>query len=413
MTETAAGSIDRLATEAVLGSSSRRTVARQAIRRQAATVGIWPASIFPLYRARGSGDINGLTVPAINVRGLSYDFIRAVIRAAQGRQVGTFIIEIARSEMEYTEQRPDDLVIAGLAAALREGYHGPLFFQGDHYQVNPKREVDDEIRALEQLVDESLAAGFYNLDIDASTTVDLTQQDYPAQQARNVELTAQLTTYIRRHQPIPANIGGEIGEIGGQVSTVDDLRAFMTGYRAAIPAAEGVTKIAVQTGTRHGGRPDPTGHPTAMTVDFTALAELSRVARTEFGLAGVVQHGASTLPLDLFDRFPDAGAVEIHLSTEFQNLIFDHASFPADLRTAIDDFCFTQFGQDRTVGETDAQFLYRQRKRAWGTFKQRLIELPKERTEPIGQTVEAFVTSIFERLRVVDSRPVVDRLVTR
>src|SRR3989339_338079 len=36
-----------------------------------------PASIFDIYKARGEGNIKGFTVPAINVRGLSYDFARA------------------------------------------------------------------------------------------------------------------------------------------------------------------------------------------------------------------------------------------------------------------------------------------------------------------------------------------------
>ncbi|MBI4090286.1 MAG: class II fructose-bisphosphate aldolase [Candidatus Kerfeldbacteria bacterium] len=405
--------IDELVAGALLGAAGRRVEARHAIRRQAAAAGIWPASILPFYRARAAGTGDRLTVPAINVRGLSYDFIRAVIRAAQARQVGAFILEIARSEMAYTDQRPDDLVVIGLASALREGYRGPLFFQGDHYQVKPERGIDGEVRTLEQLVDESMAAGFYNLDVDASTTVDLTQPDPRRQQAQNVALTARLTSYIRRHQPVPVNIGGEIGEIGGQVSTVSDLRAFMEAYRALIPADDGISKVAVQTGTRHGGRPDAAGRPSAMSVDFAAVAELTRVARSEFGLAGVVQHGASTLPLDTFDRFPDAGTAEIHLSTEFQNLIFEHEQFPAELRLGIDQYCFEHFGRERTVGETDAQFLYRHRKHAWGPFKRQLIDVPAAVRSRIGQSLEDFVASLFERLRVVETRPVVDRLVKR
>jgi len=35
----------------------------------------------------------------------------------------------------------------------------------------------------------------------------------------------------------------------------------------------------------------------------------------KYGMAGAVQHGASTLPAELFDRFPKLGACEIHLAT--------------------------------------------------------------------------------------------------
>ncbi|MBI4426400.1 MAG: class II fructose-bisphosphate aldolase [Candidatus Kerfeldbacteria bacterium] len=405
--------LDDVVNQALFGSATERAAARRSIRTQAADAGVWPASIWSLYRARAAGVIDGFTVPAMNVRGLSYDLIRAVIRASQHHQVGAFIIEIARSEISYTGQRPDDVVVAGLAAALRERYRGPLFFQGDHYQVNVAAGIDEEIRRIESLIDESFLAGFYNLDIDASTTVDLTMADPAEQQARNVELTVHLTKYIRRYQPVKCTIGGEIGKIGGRVSRRDDLRAFMTGYRRTVALEEGISKVAVQTGTRHGGVPDRSGRPTAMTVDFTALADLSRVARSEFGLAGVVQHGASTLPLELFGRFSDAGTAEIHLSTEFQNIIFDHPAFPAELRSAIDSYCFEQFGQERVVGQTDAQFLYTQRKRAWGPFRQQLAKLPGPIKQALGQALEAWVTSLFERLRVLDTRAVVDRYVTR
>jgi len=45
-------------------------------------------------------------------------------------------------------------------------------------------------------------------------------------------------------------------------------------------------------------------------------------------MGGAVQHGASTLPDDMFDLFPKKGTMEVHLATGFQNIIFDSASFP-------------------------------------------------------------------------------------
>ena len=65
------------------------------------------------------------------------------------------------------------------------------------------------------------------------------------------------------------------------------------------------------------------------------LDRLSRVAREEYGLAGCVQHGASTLPEALFDRFPQVETAEIHLATGFQNLLYEHGAFPRDLRAEI------------------------------------------------------------------------------
>ena len=120
-------------------------------------------------------------MPAINVRAMAYDTARAVVRAAKKLDAGAFILEIARSEIGYTEQRPHEYAAVVLAAALREGFRGPIFIQGDHVQTNAKKynspERDKELAALRALIEEEIAAGFFNVDIDTSTLVDLEQAD--------------------------------------------------------------------------------------------------------------------------------------------------------------------------------------------------------------------------------------------
>src|SRR5204862_4229166 len=102
--------------------------------------------------ARGRGRTGGFTVPAIDVRAMGYDTARAVIRSAQSLNAGAFIFEIARSEIGYTEQRPHEYAAVLFAAALREGFTGPLFIQGDHVQTNAKKynspERDKELDTL-------------------------------------------------------------------------------------------------------------------------------------------------------------------------------------------------------------------------------------------------------------------------
>ena len=105
--------------------------------------GCRPASIHELYIARGRGECGGFTVPAINVRMLAYDTARAVFRAARAGDAGAIILEIARSEIAYTEQRPAEYVAVMIGAALREGHTLPLFIQGDHCQVNAKKYATD------------------------------------------------------------------------------------------------------------------------------------------------------------------------------------------------------------------------------------------------------------------------------
>ena len=73
-------------------------------------------------------------------------------------------------------------------------------------------------------------------------------------------------------------------------------------------------KVSVQTGTSHGGVPLPDGGVAEVKLDFEVLRELGEVARS-YGAAGAVQHGASTLPDELFHRFPAVETAEIHLAT--------------------------------------------------------------------------------------------------
>src|SRR2546425_2304877 len=180
----------------------------------------------------------------MNIRVLSYDSARAVFRAAKRLDVGALICEIARSEIGYTEQRPAEYVAVMTAAALREGFTGPLFIQGDHVQVNAKKYAVDpetELQAIRTLIEEELHAGFYNIDVDTSTLVDLSQATLDAQQRVNYERAADLTKFIRDREPegVTVSVGAEIGEVGGKNSDVHELQAFMDGYVRTLARLEG------------------------------------------------------------------------------------------------------------------------------------------------------------------------------
>jgi len=402
--------LDILVNAARFGSPAERDQARSLVRQQAEASGIHLASIRSLYSAIAAGRVDGFTVPAMNVRGMSYELCRAIFRSARRNDVGAFVIEIARSEMGYTDQRPDELAVVALAAALREGYRGPVFLQGDHYQIQPNASagIEGEMTAIRALIDESLRAGFYNLDIDASKTVDLSRSTPEEQQAVNGSTTASLTRYIREHQPLEVAVGGEIGEIGASsVSTPDDLRGFMTVFGREIGPVAGLGKVAVQTGTSHGGTPNPDGSVAEANVDFNAIMKLTKISR-EYGLAGVVQHGASTLPADAFWRFPEAGCLEIHLSTEFQNIIWQHPAMPKALLGEMETFVRERFTDDRKPGMTDAQFLYKNRKRVWGPYKRRLSELPEDVRNTVSAGLEEKVDSLFLQLGVANTRSTVE-----
>ncbi len=402
--------IDNLVAGAVFESDPEaRQGFRREIRERAARQSVYPASIQGLYEAAGQGLYHGITVPAINIRGLTYAVARAVFRAAMKDNVGAFIFEIARSEIGYTDQRPDEYAVCILAAAIKEGYRGPVFIQGDHFQVNRSKyaaDPDKELQAIEALIREAVAAGFLNIDIDASTVVDLDRGTLVEQQEKNSQITADMTRFIRRLEPegVTISVGGEIGEIGKGNSTVEDLQAFMTGYLDRLGVGVmGISKISVQTGTSHGGVVLPDGSIAEVSLDFETLKELSRVAREKYGMGGAVQHGASTLPDDAFDMFPRADALEVHLATGFQNIIYDSPHFPPGLLTDIYDHLGRKYAEEKKEGQTDEQFNYKTRKKAFGDFKKEIWNIPEENLEAIGRELENRFSLLFHKLNVVET----------
>jgi hypothetical protein len=410
--------IDELIQTAVFSSdSAARGEARRQIHLLARQEGAISSSILPLYNAVARGEVGGFTVPAFNIRGLTYDLARALFRSALAHDVGAFVFEIARSEIGYTEQRPAEYAACVLAAAIKEGYEGPVFIQGDHFQASAKKWATAEgqaaeMKALESLIDEAMAAEFYNIDIDTSTLVDLSLPTRDEQQRANYEGTAHLARYIRERQPkgIEISIGGEIGEVGKYNTTPDELRAYMDGLdRLLGEHIRGISKISVQTGTSHGGVPLPDGTIAQAKIDFNVLRETTRIGRTEYGIAGAVQHGASTLPESVFNRFPEAEAVEIHLATGFQNMILDSPAFPAPLKSEIATWCHQNCTEERTSGESEEQFIYKTRKKAFGPFKRRMWEMDEAAKRQIVSEIEAKFAFLMEKLAVYGTRGVVNQ----
>jgi fructose-bisphosphate aldolase class II len=418
-----AGGVDRLVRAAVFSADEDvRDTARWLLLHAGRAVGIAPASIHELYMARGRGEVTGFTVPAMNIRAAAYDSARAMFAAARDLKVGALICEIARSEIGYTDQRPAEYVAVMLAAAIKEGWTGPLFIQGDHFQVNAKKykaDPEPELRAVKDIIREGLHAGFYNIDIDTSTLVDLSQEGLDAQQALNSRLSAELTAYVRHYEPagITVSIGGEIGEVGTENSTPEELRAYMDGYNRALRAVSGkegrpvagLSKISVQSGTTHGGTVLPDGSIADVAIDFETLRTLSDIARREYGMSGAVQHGASTLPQTAFGNFPKVETAEIHLATNFQNILYDH--LPAELRDRMYEHCRQSFPDERKPSDTEEQFIYKARKKALGAFKRELWDLPDADRERIRGVLNETFSFLFRQLAVENTMEMAQKYV--
>ena len=417
--------IDRLVRTATFSEGDLQASARWLIRSIAESLDAYPASINDVYLAAGDGAYQNITTPAINVRTLTYDVARTIFRAAKDTHSASFIFEIARSEMGYSAQRPADYAAAVLAAAIKEEYRGPVFIQGDHFQASAKAFAADpakEINAVKDLATEAMDAGFFNIDIDASTLVDIDEEDLAVQQRNNYEQTAEILEHIRAHQPygLDVSVGAEIGEVGKRNSTVEDFNAFMGGFEAELKRRSagtghrltGISKISVQTGTSHGGTVLPDGSIKEVSVDFDVLAAISKEGRRRYHIGGAVQHGASTLAEEAFSKFAEANAIEVHLATAFQNAILDSEHFPDELRDRMYKWIDENRAGERKPDQTDAQFYYSERKRAFGPFKRDIWDLPDEARDAIMAELQPRFARIMHELRVAGQEAIVARYIS-
>lgn len=408
--------IGRWAEAAAIGAPGARDLAIWAIRQAAQAAGITSCSIQDLYMARARGEWSGMTVPAMNLRGATFDICRAAFRAARALDAGLFIFEQSVTEAAFAEQTPAEFTAAVLAAALREGHQGPVFLQADHDQVNARAFRADsaaEIARLERIMRDQVAGGFRNIDIDASTVVDLALPTVRDQQRANAELTAHFTRFVRGIEPdgVTISLGAEIGEVGHHNTTPEEVREFMATYLPALGGAGAapapVSKISINSGTYHGGKMLADGTLAPVNVDYALLREVSDLCRSAFGMAGVVQHGASTLPGAQLAKLPETGAVEVHLALGFNNLIFDHPALPKALQEQIRDYTFANHAHERAPGETDGQFLYNTRKKAWKVLKQPFWEMQAEPKAAIMASLQGMFHDMFTWMRVGGTRGLV------
>ena len=221
-----------------------------------------------------------------------------------------------------------------------------------------------------------------------------------------------MTKFIREIEPegITVSIGAEIGHIGGKNSTVAEFEAFMEGYLENIPEGmAGISKMSVQTGTEHGGVPLPSGEVAEVKLDFDVLREIGKVAREKYGLGGTVQHGASTLPEELFDKFPKSNCCEIHLATGFQNIMYD--LIPEDFKEKIYNWIKENLKNEWKEGWTEQQFIYKTRKKGFGPFKYEWWTLDEEHKNKILEALRNKFEFLFEKLAVFGTKEYTDKYV--
>jgi hypothetical protein len=81
-------------------------------------------------------------------------------------------------------------------------------------------------------------------------------------------------------------------------------------------------------------------------------------------------------------------------------LIYENSAFPPDLKNEIYKYLRKTCADDKKLGDTDEQFIYKVRQKAFGPFKRKLWEMGADVRSRIGDDLERKFTFLFERLNV-------------
>jgi len=399
--------LEKTARDLAFASLDEQKEIRLEIEEEGERQGLHFDSLAPIYQGMARGSYIGFTVPAVNLRGLVFDTARAVFQAARAIHAGPFVFEIAPSELAAGRQSFDEYAGEVLVAALAEGWHGPLFLQGDHFALEDSGA--DAFTRLIETASLAVRAGFYQIDIDASDLVNAAGATAEQRQQVNAQATARAIHMLQHLEPVKKSIliGGEVGQIGGELTSETEMHAFLSLVRGQFgPGETGIGKVSVNTGTQHGGLVNAAGKLERMNVDFELTKRLSAMARRDFGLPGVVQHGASTLSLDQLARLPGCGVNEVHLATGIQNLVFDHPTFPKPLLERMKRE-LTGVVQNRTTPENGAlepgeqsAIFYHQRWQSWGIYKKELWGLPEPVKTALRVSLREWFQQVFEALKL-------------
>ena len=361
-------------------------------------------------------------------------------------KVSAFILEIARSEIGYTKQPPLEYATVALAAAMFSGYKGSLILQGDHFQA--QNSSQEELMRLRDLIRESINAGFGNIDLDMSRLVDYKKTSLEEQQELNALWTAELTLFIRAIEPEGASItiGGEVGEIGGTegeeivesaaIGTAEEVKVFVRLYREKLAglknriiqgeesltsgllvqeeysrlrerlsrqeargeAIKGISKMATHIGSEHGE-----GLKVSIEEARAKIGEFSQAAR-EMNIPVFVVHAFSLAPIRLYPELAPLGAGEVHLTTRFQEVVFDN--LPVQLwRRGVS--ILEKREAKRLAGylkthpeKTHAEAIQKERKRITGFIKEELWNLPLDIQAKIEKGLESIFLEIITALGI-------------
>jgi ketose-bisphosphate aldolase len=255
-------------------------------------------------------DEHGFGVPACNARSR---WIAEAILDAAWQMKSPIIVEIAESEVGYTNMQPEilsEIVHNGIEERISKfGYSVPVCLHHDHIQ----KDVDG-------CIERSINAGF------SSCEVDLSKQPIEDNIKKSKEVAAKL-------HPLGMSLEVEEGEIGSAAALADpevekNIDKYYTKAEDAVKLAEAVKPdaLAFFVGNGHGV------YLTAPIIGFYRIKEICDQIR-KLGVYGVL-HGGTGISPEAFKKAIEAGARKFNYATALSDIWYKY--FPDALLEAMD-----------------------------------------------------------------------------
>ena len=410
--------LDRLLYNAVFNQDkSVKDYAQWAIHACANYMQAIPCTISNLYEDNTNNQMSGRTVPVLYFRGLCYESARATFKLLNQIDSAACMFAVDLSEGQDTDLSAEEYAAVMLTAAMREGFHGPLFFQAAIRidANNFAKNSTEESERVHQQIKAAIHNGFYNIHMDASVTVDKDQVALLEKYRNNFEQVAMMSLRAREYQPthIEVNLSAHVGTIGDEhtINRVDEIEAFLDGYESCLrneaPKARGLSQLSVSIGTVPGGRVLPDGRPQEMNLDWQAFERLQATAIQNYDLNGLILQGVSTLSEETQKQLPYKQVLEAHLSTAHHQLLLNSSHLPEALKHDIIAYLKDAQRGHWREGMTEEQFIHSVSGKCFGPFKKKFWDLSGECKKQLKDEVSNLLGRSFAAFRIAETKRIV------
>ncbi|MFH1788384.1 MAG: class II fructose-bisphosphate aldolase [Candidatus Altiarchaeota archaeon] len=271
-----------------------------------------------------------LIVMAANIR--TQLSTRGIMEAAKELDAAV-LFEIAKSEIGYTGQSPQDFYdgITGMAAEL--DFNTPYAIHGDHITI--KDSTPESTASARKLIEDEVAAGFTSYAIDASHNFNFDGKTVREQLSDNIAITVELADLI----PSEACLEVEVGEVG---RTNADGTKKLTSVEESVTFIEALQEqgvkpdlLAINNGTIHGNIFDEQGNIVEQVGIDIATTKAIADAIAPLGVR-IAQHGITGTPLRLMHLLIDAGIAKGNVGTNWQNVVVEN--LPGELLAKMNEW---------------------------------------------------------------------------